>query len=70
MKPRRLDVELTHLRAGWSERPRPAYIQEKKMAEYTGFIMFLWIVGAPTIGLLVLSMWEPRSRTTTRTPTY
>ncbi len=31
------------------------------MGEYTGLIMFLWIVGAPTIGLLVLSMRETRS---------
>lgn len=28
---------------------------ERHMGEYTGLIMFLWIVGAPTIGLLVLS---------------
>ena len=30
------------------------------MGENTGIIMFLWIVGAPTIGLLLLSFWEPR----------
>lgn len=30
------------------------------MGEYTGLVMFLWIVGAPTIGILLLSMWTPR----------
>jgi hypothetical protein len=30
------------------------------MGEYTGLIMFLWIVVAPTIGFVVLSMWTPR----------
>ena len=26
------------------------------MGEYTGLAMFLWIVGAPTIGFLILSL--------------
>lgn len=30
------------------------------MGEYTGLVMFLWIVGAPTIGFVLLSFWEPR----------
>lgn len=30
------------------------------MGENTGFLLFLWIVGAPTIGLLLLSLWTPR----------
>ena len=29
------------------------------MGESTGLIMFLWIVGAPTIGFVILSMWSP-----------
>lgn len=30
------------------------------MGEYTGLVMFLWIVGAPTVGILLMSMWTPR----------
>ena len=30
------------------------------MGENTGLIMFLWIVGAPTIGFALLSFWSPR----------
>ncbi|MFN3892323.1 MAG: hypothetical protein ACK4MV_18170 [Beijerinckiaceae bacterium] len=30
------------------------------MGEYTGLVMFLWIVGAPTIGFVLLSLWSPR----------
>jgi len=32
------------------------------MGEYTGLAMFLWIVGAPTIGLLILSIPRDRHR--------
>lgn len=32
------------------------------MGEYSGLIIFLWIVGAPTIGLLVLSLRDTRKR--------
>jgi hypothetical protein len=31
------------------------------MGEYTGLIMFLWIVGAPTIGAIVLSVAASRT---------
>lgn len=30
------------------------------MGEYTGLVMSLWIVGAPTVGILLMSMWTPR----------
>jgi hypothetical protein len=32
------------------------------MGEYTGLIMFLWIVGAPAVGLLLLSLRQAPSR--------
>ena len=31
------------------------------MGEYTGLIMFLWIVGAPTIGLALLPLRDTRT---------
>lgn len=34
------------------------------MGEYTGLIMFLWIVGAPTIGAIVLSIAASRKTET------
>ena len=30
------------------------------MGENTGFFLFLWIVCAPTLALLALSLWAPR----------